>query len=156
MNQTDQTVKKVDWDELLRLRLEYPKEFRYQMISHLKAILLNQDLKTLGQFFRRFKKDLIQDSFFYVEVLNEILKDFLLKDKVGMGFLLYEFSFFVQIGDLLTLSLLKGSLRYFDSERSQDCQKQLELLENRIELYQEDLKGLKLYPMREILDEWMD
>ncbi len=143
---------------LMKLRSENQSEFRHQIIARLKNIAGDKGLRDFIEILSQFRKEFITDSYFYIDVLNDVIKNLIVKENVNLKSLLNQFIFIAQIGDAHTHELLKKILSVFshDAKARSELQQSMLSLENKIKRFEKDSDNFKLYPMLEIEDQWME
>ncbi|GMT50002.1 MAG: hypothetical protein IEMM0008_1541 [bacterium] len=143
---------------LMKLRSENQSEFRHQITARLKNIAGDKGLRDFVEILSQFRKEFITDSCFYIDVLNDVVKNLLAHEKKSLQGLLDQFIFIAQIGDVHTHELLKKVLSVFDRDNKalSRLQQSMLSLENKLKRFEKDSDNFKLYPMLEIEDQWME
>lgn len=143
---------------LKNLRLENNFEFRYQLISKLKRIANRRNIEEFKEVLTEFKKELINESHFYIDDLNEILRNILILDRVDFRILIDDFIFLANIGDHYTYDLLKKAAEKLKGHQDEMERLQIAMmdLEEQIMKLEEESEELRLYPMDDIIDKWLD
>ena len=143
---------------LVQLKNENNHEFRHQIIAELKRISSEKEVNDFYDLLNQFKKEFIQDSYFYIDQLNEVIKNLFYIDNINPQYIYKPLLFLSQIGDNNTLELIKKNIGLFApynkfyEELIQSCK----ILENRLKRMEEEADDYKLYPMTEIIDQWME
>lgn len=153
------TKTNIEFPVLLKLRADNSQEFRHQIVARIKRITSEKNEKEFSELLNQFRKEFISDFYFYIDYLNEALKNLLFKeDKLDHYLLFNHFIFLAQIGDSYTLELLKKVLPYFEKDASshQRLTSELNSLEERVQKIEDQSENFKLYPMIEIIDTWID
>ncbi len=143
---------------LMKLRSENQSEFRHQIMARLKNIASDKDITDFEAILGQFRKEFITDSCFYIDVLNDVVKNLLVHEKKSLQGLLDQFIFIAEIGDTHTHELLTKILSIFgrDNDALSILQQSMLSLENKLKRFEEDSDDFKLYPMLEIEDQWME
>ncbi|HEO65704.1 MAG TPA: hypothetical protein ENI73_07525 [Spirochaetes bacterium] len=143
---------------LMKLRSENQGEFRHQIMARLKNIASDKDLTDFVAILSQFRKEFITDSCFYIDVLNDVVRNLLAHEKKSLQGLLDQFVFIAEIGDTHTHELLNKVLNVFarDNDALSRLQKSMLSLENKLRRFEKDSDDFKLYPMLEIEDQWME
>ncbi len=149
---------KNDFNILMKLRSENHREFRFQIISRLNKISSAKDYISFCEILNQFKKEFITDTIFFIDNINDILRNLILSDKINFKNLYKELLFIAQIGDNYTIDLLYKVLDKFekDETKHKELQKSIDQLETRLRRFEEEFDELGLYPMLDIYDKWMD
>lgn len=149
---------KVEFPVLTKLCSDNHYEFKHQLIAQLKRISSEKNVEEFNELMIQFKKELINDSPLYIESLNDVVRNLLLKPKLKITHLYKHFLFLAQIGDTYTAELLKKILPYFqrDSSALEELRWNIKNLGKRLRQYEADSDELKLFPMIEIFDQWID
>ncbi len=153
-----QPPKKNIFPVLMKLRSNNQNEFRHQIVARLKKITSEKNAKELSDLIKQFKKEFISDFFFYIDYLNNALRNILFKEKANLHHLLNDFIFLAQIGDAFTLELLKKVLGYFENDQQayKLLKDEVRKLEERVDRLEKRSDDFKLFPMLEIIDHWID
>lgn len=148
----------IDLSKLNELRIENKNEFRYQLISKLKNIAAKRSHEDFQEIISQFKKELITESYFYIDYLNEILRNIIIKNKIDFRIVLPELLFICQIGDHYSYDLLKKATELLKGHQKEMEELQLGMLqlEEQIIKLEEESEELRLYPMDDIVDRWLD
>ncbi|MDH4128678.1 MAG: hypothetical protein OEV44_08000 [Spirochaetota bacterium] len=147
-----------DYSTLNKLRLDNKFEFRYQILSELKRISCEKNIPEFNNLLNQFKKEFINDSYFFIDQLNETIKNLMYAPKEDLKTLYNQFIFLAQLGDIYTLNLLKKIISLLNKrmDDTYNLEKAIENLENRLRQFEKEFDSLKLYPMIDIFDQWME
>lgn len=142
---------------LMKLRTINHQEFRHQLSAQLKRIASEKNLEQLALLLDQFKKDFITDFSFYIDDINEILRNLLLGAKDNFSQFYRPFIFLAQIGDSYTLDLLKKTLSYINEPHAKsELEKVIQELENKLHLLEERFYEFKLFPIVDVMDQWAE
>ncbi len=151
-------VKSTKYRLLARLKKENLEEFRYQIVHALKQVATDLDPDGFIDIIETFKREIIYESYFYIDFINEAILKIYDEDRVNIIFILDQILFICKIGDVNTLELMDRIV----SETSKKekyfhvLEKALIELEHRIEALERKIEGIKLKPMEKHFDHWLD
>jgi len=143
---------------LTKLKRENIAEFRYQIAHSLKQITAEIDIDGFIDIIDIFRKEIIYESYFYIDYINEAILKIYESDKVNLVFILDQLLFICKVGDINTLDLIER----ITSETSKKekyyealCKALFEL-ERRIEAMEKKIDGIKLKPIEKKFNHWLD
>lgn len=143
---------------LSKLKKENLEEFRYQIAHALQRAASELDPDAFIEIVESFKKEIIYESHFYIDYINEAILKIYEEDKVNVIFILDQLLFISKIGDINTLEL-------YDRIVSETSKKEKYYnvllkaqhgLERRIEALERKIEGIKLKPMVKHFNHWLD
>ncbi len=134
-------------------------EFKYQLRNLLKKSQ-TEGLTEFKNVIKNFKREIIYDSFFFVDIINEALYYFFLslKEEEGFDDIMDIIYVIAPIGDKDTLELLSVIIKKLPS-----LNRYYPLLmnyygeiEHKISFLEQKISKLKLYPLKSMITEWYE
>ncbi len=150
--------KKTKYGLLIRLKKQNIEEFRYQIANALQHVASEMDTDGFIDIIETFKKEVIYESYFYIDFINEAILKIYDEDKVNVIFILDQIIFICKIGDVNTLELMDRIV----SETSKKEKyysvlvKAHSELERRIDALERKIEGITLKPMVKHFKHWID
>jgi hypothetical protein len=143
---------------LAKLKRENIDEFRHQVVQTLKQVASDADTDIFIDILETFKKEVVYESYFYIDFINEAILKIYEQDKVNVIFILDQLIFVSKIGDVNTLELMDRILgetskkeKYYNM-----LYKAYYELERRIAALESKIVGAKLKPVEKRFNIWLD
>ena len=143
---------------LAKLKRENLDEFRHQVVQALKQVASDANTDVFMDILDSFKKEIIYESYFYIDFINEAILKIYEQDKVNIIFILDQLIFIAKIGDINTLELMDRILgetskkeKYYNM-----LYKAYYELERRIVALESKIVGVKLKPVEKRFKVWLD
>ena len=142
---------------LMKLNNSNEVEFRHQLQATMKRIASKKDLNEFVRLLDQFKKEFINHSFFYLDDINEVIKNLTYNKNLNFAQHYKQFSFIAQIGDTYTSELLQKILSSMkDAHARTDLENEIDKMNDRLNRLEARSEEFNLYPMVDILDQWVD
>lgn len=143
---------------LAKLKRENLSEFRFQIAQAIQRVTTEVDTDGFIDIINTFKKELIYESYFYIDYINEAILNIFDEDKVNIIFILDQLIFICKVGDINTLDLMERILNETSKKEKYytALEKAKHELERRIEAMEAKIEGIKLKPVEKKFNHWLD
>jgi hypothetical protein len=143
---------------LLKLKRDNVEEFRYQIVHSLQQVASEMDTDGFIDIIDTFRKEIIYESHFYIDFINEAILKIYEEDKINIIFILDQIIFICKIGDINTLELVDRILNETSKKEKfyNSLLKAKNELERRIETLEKKLEGVILKPIEKHFEHWVD
>lgn len=143
--------------KLKKLRERDELEFKYQLRSLLKKSQL-EGLDAFLELVENFKREIVFDSFFFIDIINESVYLFYLESDENFEKIVSLISILAPVGDRTTLDILYKVVKKLPRHNPHypTLVNYYGEIEHKVSFLEQKIKNLKLSPMKSMIVKWYE